>query len=88
MVLNSRAAKSDSAPSRGHPSQKGIAPPGSVLAVFFSPVLRTIAGAASGAARKKTATRYAARLGGSSRTIRGAGRICKPGVSERNMQMP
>jgi hypothetical protein len=35
-------------------------------------------GAASGAARKETATRYAARLGGSSRTIRAAGRIIKP----------
>jgi hypothetical protein len=35
-------------------------------------------GAASGAARKKTATRYAVRLGGSSRTIRAAGRIIKP----------
>ena len=35
-------------------------------------------GAASGAARKETATRYAVRLGGSSRTIRAAGRIIKP----------
>jgi hypothetical protein len=35
-------------------------------------------GAASGAARKETATRYAVRLGGSSRIIRAAGRIIKP----------
>lgn len=41
-------------------------------------VLRTKARAASGAARKETATRYAERLGGSSRIIRAAGRIIKP----------
>lgn len=61
--------------------------PGSQLqAAFFRlyfstpPVLRTIAGAASGAARKKTMTRYDASLGGSSRIIRAAGRIIKPRV--------
>ena len=47
---------------------------------FHASVLRTTAGAASGAARKKTATRYDLGLGGSSRIIRAAGRIIKPRV--------
>jgi len=61
-----------------------------VASGFFSSVLstpsvlRTTAGAASGAARKKTATRYDLRLGGSSRIIRAAGRIIKPRVDGEN----
>jgi hypothetical protein len=54
--------------------------PQSILLGVFAFADRTPheVGAASGAARKETATRYAVRLGGSSRTIRAAGRIIKP----------
>jgi len=52
-----------------------------LLAVtMFLAVLHTIVRAAIGAAWKKTETRYAARLGGSSRTIRATGRTVKSGV--------
>lgn len=46
--------------------------------LLLATVLHTIARAAIGAAWKETETRYAERLGGSSRIIRAAGRIIKP----------
>jgi hypothetical protein len=55
-----------------------VAPLG--LFAFHSDRTPHAVGAASGAARKETATRYAARLGGSSRTIRATGRIVKLGA--------
>jgi len=60
------------------PRFSGVATGGAVVSGLFFRTPHAV-GAVSGAARKKTTTRYAARLGGSSRTIRGASRICKPG---------
>lgn len=67
--------------------------PQSISSGFFAFADRTPheVGAASGAARKETATRYAARLGGSSRITRAAGRIIKPrGIRypTRSMMIP
>jgi len=44
-----------------HPFKKRAVATGVCSSGFFSPVLRTTAGAASGAARKKTASRYGLR---------------------------